>query len=164
MTATFETDKDLEEERLAAKEVGEIWGVIFVKNKKFHPIDWHILKNGMYYGSAEFKRRYRLSTEYSTVFISQPKFEALYAAARRKGYSYFIVRFDDGIFYIDIMNIPLDKGFKLKGRTDRKGIAPNDIEPILEIPMSRMVKLCKHEFTLLSNPPSCAKCGVMAND
>lgn len=158
-----ETDVDRLEERLIAAEVSEIWGVTFVKNGPLAALDWHILdKNGVYFGSAEAKRRLILPTTYSTIILSERKYKDLQNSANRNGEAFFIVKFNGGsIWSVDIKTIPSLKA-RMGGRTDREGDNPNDLELVVDIPMSSFTRVCRHEFTMLSSPPTCAKCGAKA--
>jgi hypothetical protein len=145
-TVTFMSAAD----RQAQKEVAELLEVYFSEQKGgacqfiefglLSAVDWYVVRYGRVVGLAELKRRYHSSTEHPTVFLSVRKWMALTLAAMGMGVpALFAVRFDDGLFYI------------WNGAVDARRHAwrgcvtivkhPNDIEPVIEIPVQDMTRV-----------------------
>ena len=124
-------------EQEAAAIVSSKWGVSLIKMPKFSGVDYFFY-NGVdrRMGVFEVKRRYNDSTKYPTVYLSVRKYLAL------KGYydegllAFFLPYFDDALMYIGFYDIDASKQNML-GRRDRSA-APNDIEPMIEVPVSSL--------------------------
>lgn len=100
-------------------------------------IDWYAHNGRFPLANIEMTRRYVDSTKYATVFLRMRKWLILMLAAQGLGRpSYHVVQWNDRIGFIDIYSVDGRRN-KMGGRFDRPD-APNDLEPVIEIPVLDM--------------------------
>lgn len=104
-------------------------------------LDFTLRKDGEVIGFAETKARSNTLHRYPTVFLSVRKWSAFVETGLP---GYFIVKFTDGIRVARVDTITNPK-IIMAGRRDRVN-APNDIEPIIEVPVSQFKELKGYEF------------------
>ena len=137
----YETGKDLENEKIVADEIALAFDMILKKMHykmaidymAFDALDIHAL------AVIEIKRRQVCSTKYQSVILSLAKFNKGIEFYKNNDLSFiFAVKFDDGIFTYEYSP---DDFFMIVfgGRKDRND--PQDIEPVVHIPLHRMIKI-----------------------
>lgn len=135
-----QTEANKAEEKRIAAFVAEQWGVQFNEYADLDPLDWWIQKGNRTIGFSEIKRRHNASTKYPTVFLSLRKWFYLLHTSRatcRQGW--FIVKFNDCVCHIEVGHVDAGNNC-VAGRTDREG-NPNDLEPIIHVPVSSMTRM-----------------------
>ncbi len=121
----FETKEDIQNEREVIKEFCKKFECDFFKLPKFD-IDFLIHRNDKVVAFAEIKCKKNNFKSYSKEFIGLHKYFSL------KKYSeiyptFLIIRFFDGIYYINLKQIPTDN-IKYGGRKIEREDATNDKE------------------------------------
>jgi hypothetical protein len=88
---------------------------------------------------VEIKRRYVSASTYPTVFLEESKRTALLVATDRlRGHGIFVVRYDDGIRWVDVartIGLPVIRA----GRVDR-GLR-EDIDPCVDVPVELLRRI-----------------------
>jgi len=116
MRTRYETQDDLDRERLVMTAVGKAWGVEFTKLPDRYRMDYVLTVGNIGVGFAEIKCRTHTSTSYDTWFISSEKlltaqsWEALGLPCTA------IVQFADGIFTVPLKDPDY---YAPGGRSDR---------------------------------------------
>src|SRR5262249_61644069 len=86
-------------------------------------------------------RQNRTSDSFPTTMLSLRKWMALTFASLALGCPpFFVVRFTDGIFFIDIRTLDTTDNC-VTGRRDRQALTRFDREPVIEFPVLAMTKL-----------------------
>jgi hypothetical protein len=131
----FETLGDIDNQESIAEFVSSTWGCNFSRMGEYSPFDFYFHKNKLLKALVEIKVRKRKLESFPTVFLNLDKFFTLFFSELSIGIAgLFIVKCDDGIFYVRVGNLPVrDYGYFIKGREDRGGF--NDIRPVVEIPI-----------------------------
>ncbi len=110
----------------------------FIKLPKFD-IDFLIHKDGDGVAFAEVKCRPHNYEHFPTQFLSFHKYQSLKDCGRWLP-AYFICQYTDGIYIININDIPLNN-IKLGGRNNPRPYCPNDIEYLIHFDRSLMKKI-----------------------
>tara|TARA_R110000803_G_scaffold210718_2_gene283407 strand:- start:28969 stop:29412 length:444 start_codon:yes stop_codon:yes gene_type:complete len=114
---------------------------------KWSPIDYYFTDGIPLVCVGEFKRRNNPHRQYKTVFLSVRKYEALERARVAAGVdARYVVGYDDGIWWVDSFNVDASNP-QILGRTDRAN-APNDQEPVIEVPVASMTFLTKIDWPI----------------
>ena len=140
----FCTPKDKARESGIDAILEKAWKVkIYCYGDTLDEVDRYICKEDRVVGFAEYKCREYSSTAFETVFLSWRKFIALKRVSEYSGKPpLFVVRFLDCMKWIDVNRIdPKKLGIFRRGRPQRKDDSPNDMEPIIEVPISGMIKI-----------------------
>jgi hypothetical protein len=115
------------------------WGATAHRYAQFDSIDWWIEKDKRCVAYVEMKDRSHPFGKYPTTFLALRKWLALTLAALTGPKSLFVVRFTDGIYWVNVHKVD-PTALIVNGRTDRIG-NPNDIEPLIEVPNEIMEKV-----------------------
>lgn len=132
------TKEDNKLQKETEKFLEKKWGVEVHGVGEFSPFDGYVVKGGRYAGIIEIKVRKNSSKKYDTVYLSLRKYLTLLLNMIGTGtVSKFVVRFDDGVYSIDInkVNAGVDH-ITIAGREDRGH--KNDVEPIILVPIDDM--------------------------
>jgi len=122
-----------------AKVLEMAWGVTAHRYATFDSIDWWIERDRRCVAVAEMKDRSHVFGKYPTTYLSFRKWLALVLASLTGPVPLFVVRFKDGIYWVDANRVDPRGALIVGGRTDRVG-NPNDIEPLIEVPNDIMQK------------------------
>lgn len=138
MAPIFQKPSDLKAQGEVAAIVGQKWECTLKRMGPLDRLDCYAFRGETILFFAEIKCRDVSSGEYPTVFLSFQK----YLAMREVGSCFglpvlYVIRYTDGVRYIDVMDLPLPQKLVAKGRPPRPG-AVSDIEPIIEIPVDLM--------------------------
>lgn len=140
----FCTAKDKEREAKLDAVLEQAWGVkIYCYGDTLDEVDRYICKEDKVVGFAEYKCREYNSTAFETVYLSWRKFIALKRVSEYSGKpSLFVVQFLDCVKWIDVNKVdPKKLGIYRRGRAQRKEDSPNDMEPIIEVPIEKMTMI-----------------------
>jgi len=136
----YETQKDLAHEKDVAKKIATTYGLDLHKLHMKHALDFMAFdKSGRAVAVFEIKRRHRNSYDSPYVILSLTKYNRGLEYDRINHLNFvFAVDFDDGLFVYENKH---GDSFKIifSGRTDRND--KQDLEPVVEIPISRMEKI-----------------------
>lgn len=139
-TEIFQNETDRQNEESVAKSLGEAWGCRIRPFGALSPIDWHAERNGRFVGILELKARPHAHDRYPTVFLNVRKWMTLTRAELGLGVpALFVVKFDDGIFWIPVAQI--DARQCRMGGCVKLVKSGNDIEPIIDVPISSMRRI-----------------------
>lgn len=133
------TPQTTAEENEVAHAIEARWGVKCHRYGYLDSVDWWIEKDGRTVAFAEMKNRNHEAGTYPTVFLAHHKWLALHLSARTGVASLFVVRFTDGIRWVNVNEID-PRALEIAGRRDRPGM-PNDIEPVIHVPIEKMKAL-----------------------
>lgn len=138
-TTIFKNGEDERNEREVAKLIESAWKCNLHSWGTLTPVDWWAERDGRIVGYLELKARCHESNKYPTVFLNLRKWLSLLLLQQTGHPSFFVVRFLDGVYWISINQVdPL----KVKiGGCKRIVESRNDVEPMIEIPISSMKKL-----------------------
>lgn len=149
----FESEQDRKAQQDTMMECLYAWeqGFDALDLGRGYPIDYCVVEADRYpdplayreldhaFGHVEIKRRHVQYRTYPTVFLEVRKRRALFEAQRRLGGSArFVVRYDDGIYWIDMENtvsMPVVRA----GRTDRN--IREDIDLCVDVPIIALTHL-----------------------
>lgn len=124
----YETSENRKNERLAAKELAEIFDCQVVQNKKLYPADYSLVRNGKVSAIGEIKVRTCSKDKYSTFFISADKIHKCKNFAREFKLQFFLfVWWSDGLYGLNLMDTETEK-LTIGGRFDRGD--SQDVEPM----------------------------------
>ena len=136
-TPIFKTQEDEISENEIAALLGETWGCEIRSFGRFAPVDWFSVRDGRVSGVLELKSRSHESTRFDTVFLNVRKWLALQLASTGMAVpAIFVVRFTDVVLWVSLSQVPVVQ-ISLKGCKEIVK-SRNDIEPIIEVPISRM--------------------------
>lgn len=124
------------DEKVVAKAIEKAWNVTCNKSGLFEHLDFTLVANNKIVAYAETKARSHVYGTYPTVYFSQRKWLAVKKTGKP---GYFVVKFNDGIRAARVDTLDGSKPI-WAGRKDREN-APNDMEYIIEIPITRFKKL-----------------------
>lgn len=133
----YENSQTLSVEEATMDAVCKAWNLGRRKLPISYRIDWAVTDRNEPVAWAECKRRYNPHDQYPTLILSLAKYMHGMELAERTGLPFLIiVEFDDGIRFCkhEVMP-PIVWG----GRSDRGD--PQDMEPMVDIPMSKFVAL-----------------------
>ena len=141
MRPRYESPEDLKNEKEIADFVERKYGIMLRKMPDRYYIDFMAFKDQSAVGVVEIKRRYRTVGKFSTLFLNLDK----WTHGTKFFYDHglpvsFVVGFDDGIYRYKYQTE--DKQMfqiKFAGREDRGD--PQDMEPVVQIPIGRLEKL-----------------------
>lgn len=127
-----------------ARKIEKAWGVRVVLFGDATAVDGVVIgRRGEMVAAVEMKRRTHATTDYPTVFLSFRKWCMLTMAAVAFGVRpLYVVQFTDKLMAVNaakVSGLPLN----MAGRQDR-GVQ-NDMEPIVEVPLSMMVEVRERE-------------------
>lgn len=131
-----EADRANEEEVRAAVEAA--WNVDLKRyGGHFDAIDFYAVRAGKIAAHVEIKSRSHASGKFPTVFLNQRKWHSLLMTWLYTGLpSIFVVRFTDGIRWIDVREVDARK--IRMGGCSRVVKAKSDVEPVIEVPVDQM--------------------------
>ena len=136
-TPIFKTVEDERSESYVARELGAKWKCEFRSFGKLSPVDWFAIRDGRMVAVAELKTRGHSYTQYPTVFLNFRKWSALVLMACGSGVpAFFVVRFTNGIYFVKVAEIDASK--ILVGGCRQIVKSRNDIEPVIEVPVSQL--------------------------
>ncbi len=146
-TQVFQTAADRRNEEEIAALVAAAWKCGVSSFGALCPIDWYAERYGRMVGLLELKGRTHASDHFETVFLNVRKWLALTLGSMGMNCpAIFIVRFTDQVLWVPLTSIDATK-HKIAGCA-RIVKNQNDIEPVIEVPVSGMKQLA------LSKPPT----------
>jgi hypothetical protein len=136
-TPIFKTEDDERSENEVAKIIEKTWLCKLFSFGRLSLIDWYAVRYDRPVGLLELKTRTHDSAKYETVFLNVRKWLALQMASCGMGLpALFVVRFTDGVRYINLADV--DASQFILGGLKRIKKSRNDIEPLIEVPVSEM--------------------------
>ena len=139
-TPIFKSVDDEKSEAYVASVISNSLSCCIDSFGKLSPIDWYAHKNGRLIGLLELKSRSHDSLKYKTVYLNVRKYLALLLGSSGLGVpSVFVVDFTDYIKWINVTEIKTNK--IIIGGCKKIVKSRNDIEPIIEVPVSDMKNL-----------------------
>ena len=136
----YEKSQHLENEQKTAKKIATTYGLRLRKMHMKHAIDFMAFdKSGRAVAVVEVKTRHRNSYDSPYVILSLTKYNRGLEYDRVNQLNFiFVVDFNDGLFAYEHKD---GDSFKIifSGRTDRND--QQDMEPVVQIPISRMEKI-----------------------
>jgi len=128
--------EDIEREREVQRRLAQAWSCVVLRyeDDDFAPFDFTFIRHDKPLAVGELKSRGHKYGAYPTVYLSERKYGALMLAHDGGLVPLFIVQYLDRLMWVDVSTLP-DTSTVLAGRTDREN-APNDIEPIIEVPIT----------------------------
>ena len=136
-TNVFQTGEDRDNERAVADIIEKAWSCELRPFGALSPIDWFAVRYGRLVGLVELKSRPHEANRYPTVFLNVRKWLALQLAEAGLGVpSLFVVKFTDATMWIPLRDI--DASQLTIGGCARKVKSNSDVEPVIEVPISRM--------------------------
>jgi hypothetical protein len=143
-TPIYAVDYDKQHEVELARMLEGKWNCEVRRFGRLCSLDFYILRDGRLVGVAELKSRTHATTTYPTVYLNLRKWLALSLAAMGLGCpALFVVRFTDGVRYINVNDIDARQvsfgGCRqvVKSHTDR--------EPVIEVPVVSMTRFAEAE-------------------
>ena len=134
-TQVFANAEDRAAEKQVAETIMEIWRCELCQFGALCPVDWYAKRAGRVVGVVELKSRTHAWDAYPTVYLNVRKWLALILAQVGMGVpAVFVVQFTDGIFWCPVRHIDASR-MKIGGCT-RTVKSANDIEPVIEVPVS----------------------------
>lgn len=138
-----ESALDRERQRRVARLVSGRWNCELQPTGPYAHCDWFCRRGTEVVGIAELKVRTNAHQFYRTLYLSLNK--ALGLAVFDWFFDkpgVFVVAFTDGIYFTRVTTLDLDKlPIRVLGREDRAQ-APNDREPIIEVPVQYLRRIC----------------------
>lgn len=136
----MQNQSDRQREIEVASMIGDRWRCDVRPFPRFSPIDWFAARGDSMEALIELKCRSHTANHYPTVFLGASKWMALAHGALAFGCrGIFVVRFTDGVWWIDI-----DRIDTLRNRVCG-GVRPTrptqDILPAVEIPIGSLAPL-----------------------
>jgi len=139
---SFETEEDRTRARQVAAVLADRWHCELCEFGDLATIDWYARRDRRLVALLELKCRVnRTSDRFPTTMLSLRKWMALTFAALALGVPpFFVVRFTDGIFFIDIRTLDTTNHC-VTGRRDRSAVTRFDVEPAIEFPVAAMTRV-----------------------
>jgi hypothetical protein len=132
----FRTQEDRDIEREVASQIEAAWRCQMHEFGALSPVDWYAVRMNRMIGVAELKARSHPFGSYPTVFLNVRKWLALSLASLGMGVpAVFVVKFSDSVYWIALAQID-PRQFRIAG-CSRLVKAKNDIEPVIEVPISQ---------------------------
>ena len=143
-TLVFQNEQDRESERDVAKKLEIAWQCSVHSFGALSPIDWYAVRDGRTTALLELKARTHPADKYPTVFLNVRKWLALSLGACGMGVpAIFVVKFTDQIRWTPLASVDA-RDHRIAGcATLVKSV--NDIEPVIEVPVSQMTELREQE-------------------
>lgn len=139
-TPIFKTDEDERSEAEVAAIASEVWNCQFHAFGRLSPVDWWVERDGRLVAVAELKTRTHDHRRYPTVFLNLRKWSALTMMSAGTGRpAFFVVRFTDGIYWVNVAQIDASK--VIIGGCKKFVKARSDIEPVIEVPVAQLTPL-----------------------
>jgi hypothetical protein len=138
MWVDSETQRDRDNEIAAIDEFCQAKGCKFTKLPKFE-LDFLIHKNGNAIAFGEIRCRNHEYSAFRTQIISFYKISRMIKCAKWLP-CYFICKYTDGIYYIEVSQIPLDE-IKWGGHNNPRPERPNDLEWLIHFDRKLMKQL-----------------------
>lgn len=139
-TAIFKSAEDEAHELAVAKVIEGAWRCEVHSFGKLAIVDWFFVRDGRMVGLGELKTRFHASTQFETVFLNFRKWVALTMASNGTGVpAVFVVQFSDGVRWIDTAKVDASR-IRIGGCTHVVK-SRNDVEPVIEVPVSQMKTL-----------------------
>ena len=137
----YESKSDLAVERSLAARIQNNFSWSLKKLSRRYELDFIAFAGKKAVAFIEVKRRHNPVHHYETIILSLAKYIKGAQYQKTTGLKFlFIVEFDDGCFqYTYNENDGKDFKITMGGRTDRND--PEDIEPVIHIPVSKMTPL-----------------------
>jgi hypothetical protein len=138
----FSNSLDARNETETARQLEKAWRCEIRPFGQLCPIDFYALRNSALVGLLELKSRTHESTKYPTIWLNLRKWLALTMGETGLGVpALFVVKFLDGLYYIPVNEVPTNQ-IKIGG-TKHIVKSHTDIEPVIEIPVERLIKVEK---------------------
>jgi hypothetical protein len=144
----FKSEADELSENEMSALIGKLWECECRSFGKLAPIDWFFVRHGRLVGVGELKTRTHHTDRYPTVFLNVRKWLALSLASSGLGVpAVFVVRFENCIKWVDLATV--DASVVRVGGCKQIVKSRNDIEPVIEIDVSKM-KQCDESESLVA--------------
>lgn len=136
-TKIFQSEDDRRNEREVASAVEKAWRCRVVSFGALSPVDWFAERDGRLVSILELKSRTHPHDKYPTVFLNVRKWLALSLGAVGLGCpALFVVRFADGVYWVRLSDV--DAGRNKVGGCSRFVKNANDVEPVIDVPVSSL--------------------------
>lgn len=132
----WKSEEDQRNERLVAKVLEGYWQCKLHSYGKYAPVDWWAERDGSIVGFLELKCTPQSSTDRDYAILNQRKWLNLLNAQTCGPPSIFVAKFSDAIFWMPVNKV--DPSTLKIGGCKRIVKSRNDIEPLFEVPLSRM--------------------------
>jgi hypothetical protein len=131
---TYQTIADIAAQENALDQVAKAWRCEWVSLPEFYQCDAALMRGRVILGMAEVKCRNVRRAEYPTLILSVHKWMYLISLHERLGVrGLLVVKYVDGVYWIDVGETPTRPAIVLGGRADRSD--SQDIEPCVDIPI-----------------------------
>lgn len=136
----FHKPEDQRAERDVAEQISAIWKCELHSFGSLSPIDWYAVRYGRMVGVLELKARGHTAETYPTVFLNVRKWLALSLATIGLHVpAIFVVKFIDKTCWTPLAEINASR--VVIGGCARQVKAVNDIEPVIEVPITILRRL-----------------------
>lgn len=134
-TSVFANETDRANEQRVADVIASAWSCDVRPFGALSPVDWYASRAGRLSGLLELKCRTHAVEKYPTVFLNVRKWLALTLGSVGMGVpAVFVVRFTDGLRWVPVAEINASN--QVVGGCARRVKSDNDIEPVIEVPVS----------------------------
>ena len=124
----------------------KLWGVTLHKFSRYDPMDFWVEIDEKFVGIIEVKRRRINSDTHPTAWLNFRKWVPLTLLGFNANVDVlYVVAYDDAICWINLKDV--DASFHKKGGTRQRVKSSTDIEPVIEIPISKMERIEYDENT-----------------
>ena len=136
----YETDADLSREAVVMKLAATKWNCDYLKLPLSYRLDFALIRRNKLVALAEIRVRNVKAETYPTIIFSVNKrAKANQLSDQTKVPSFFVVKYDDEIRYIDFAETPDE--FQVGGRTGANRRDQADVELVGHYDVSRMKRL-----------------------
>lgn len=141
MRGVYETERDRQNEAVVMDLLCRKWRCQAVKAPRFYEVDWSLVsKARQVLAMVEVKFRH---ASYPTYLLSLHKFTSMCLSSKTSGLPYLLVVCwpENGVRSVYFLKVTegVHASVVLGGRKDRGD--PEDVEPMVEIPMSKFKKV-----------------------
>jgi len=136
----YETKEDLQRENLIIETVADKWHCKYIKLPIQYRLDFALIRNNKLKALSEIRVRNFSSDKYETIIVSAMKRLTARSLSRELLVpSFFIVKFDDLIKYIDFDESP--DSFEVGGRIGNTRRDADDVEIVCHYKIDRLKPL-----------------------
>lgn len=136
----FETKEDLQRENSIIEKVADRWHCKYIKLPIQYRLDFALIRDNKLKAMSEIRVRNFRSDTYKTIIVSAMKRLTARSLSRELLVpSFFVVKFDDCIKYIDFNESP--DSFEVGGRTGKTRRDSDDVEIVCHYKIDRLKPL-----------------------
>lgn len=123
----YETKQDLQREKRIIEKIANKWNCKYKKLPIQYRLDFALTRDSKIKALVEIRVRKFRSDRYKTIIVSAMKRLTARSLSKELSVpSYFVVKFDDCIKYIDFNELP--ESFEIGGRSNKTKRSEDDIE------------------------------------